>query len=200
MSNQLVLFYMFAVLVCLAAGMVVLSKNAVRSVLFLVCTFFAMCPLWLMLGAEFLSLSLIIVYVGAVMVLFIFVVMMLDIEREAMQWGFPKYFPVGVMLTIALSAGLIKIFNIEIFSYNFNNKINTLTKSNVIELGTLLYSRYLFAFEIAGIILLAAIVSAISLTFTKSLLRNKPRINNTAHVKKRDRVRLVSLHNGDQAT
>lgn len=167
MTALQVLFYFFSALTLGSAVMVILAKNPVRAVLFLVLTFFAMSGVWILLEAEFLAMTLVLVYVGAVMVLFLFVVMMLDIDIAALRSSFTRYLPVGiavsVLVVLALVTALLKGHwpeeeGLVIIPHAANY-------SDIKPLGHLLYTQYLFPFEIAGILLLVAIIAAISLTF-----------------------------------
>jgi NADH-quinone oxidoreductase subunit J len=171
MGFEKFLFYVFALITLWAAGMVITRRNPVHSVLFLVLAFVTSAALWVLLEAEFLGIVLILVYVGAVMVLFLFVVMMLDIDMAALQSGFIRYLPLGAFIGLMMAIeiflvvgsdnfGLAAFPQPEIAEANFNN-----TR----ELGLLLYTAYIYPVEIAAIILLVAIVAAIRLT-----LRRRP--------------------------
>lgn len=160
-------FYVFSAILLASAVMVISSRNPIRGALFLVLAFVASAVLWMLLEAEFLSLALIFVYVGAVMTLFIFVVMMLNIERVPRSEGFVRYLPFG-MLAMALLVGLM-IMVISPQHFNLAELKGPMMHgpdySNVSELGQVLYTHYALPFELAGIILLVAIIAAISLTF-----------------------------------
>lgn len=161
------IFYCFAILGVFSAAMVVLLKNPARSVLFLIVTFFATGSLWIMLEMDFLAITLMLVYVGAVMVLFLFVVMMLDIETAYIKEGFIRYLPVGILVMGVLLFGLIYAvgpdkFGMEQFAIPAHRSADY---NQVALLGNELYTRYLYPFEVAGVLLLVAIIAAISLTF-----------------------------------
>jgi NADH-quinone oxidoreductase subunit J len=194
-SIQQASFYSFALLAILAASMVIISKNPVRAVLFLVLTFVATAGIWLLLEAEFLSIILVLVYVGAVMVLFLFVVMMLDIELASLQEGFTRYLPLGICVAALVVLGLAYAIGPKEFG------LNQITPpiphpenfSNIKLLGEILYDNYLYPFEIAGVLLLVAIIAAILLTY-RGRRENKtiePAVQ--VSVKKSDRLRVVKL-------
>jgi NADH-quinone oxidoreductase subunit J len=184
------IFYLFSVLLILSSFRVISSSNPVHSALSLVLAFFSASGLWLLLHAEFLAIALVLVYVGAVMVLFLFVVMMIDIDLKELKKGFWNYFPIAILV--------ISIFIFEVYLVA-SNKIFQLTGFGAIEgsntenLGKVLYSEYFLPFEIAAVILLVAIVSAIVLTL-HGKKRHKgidPAIQ--VKVKKQDRVRIVKM-------
>lgn len=189
-------FYMFSLVMVAATVMVITSRNPVYSALYLVLTFFSAAAIWMLLEAEFLSLILIVVYVGAVMVLFLFVVMMLDVTVEPLKEGFIKYLPVGILVAVVMALELLMViwskgrFGAEAFPVPLPNPEG---HSNIKALGELLYTEYLLPFEVAGVILLVAIISAIALT-----LRKRPGTKNQDPAKqvktRRDEsVRLVKM-------
>ena len=166
---QAAAFYLFAVLLLAAGSFTILSRNPVHSVLWLIVAFFNAAGLMVLVGAEFIAMLLVIVYVGAVAVLFLFVVMMLDIDFAELRAGFVKNFPLGVALALVLVAELV----LGLGAYQTGSlalgtadgSAATLPDvSNTAAIGALLYSRYLFLFEAAGIILLVAMIGAIVLT------------------------------------
>jgi NADH-quinone oxidoreductase subunit J len=164
---QLVAFYLFAGIVILSAVMVILARNPVHSVMWLILAFFNAAGLMLLAGAEFIAMLLVIVYVGAVAVLFLFVVMMLDIDFAELRAGFVKYLPVGALVAVVLAAELI--FALGAWSAGGVDLAQRAApivadKSNIEQLGELLYTRYIFLFEAAGLILLVAMIGAIVLT------------------------------------
>lgn len=160
-------FYFFSTLAIISAIMVICSKNSVRAVLYLIFTFFCMAGIWMLLESEFLAIVLVLVYVGAVMVLFLFVVMMLDIESSKMENRFVKYWPIGIIVATIMLAMVILIVGNQYFGLNILSAppAKPADYSDVKSLGTLLYSNYLLPFEIAGVILLVAMIAAIGLTF-----------------------------------
>ena len=156
-------FYLFATLTIVPAIAVIFARNPVHSVLWLILAFFNAAGLMLLVGAEFIAMLLVIVYVGAVAVLFLFVVMMLDVDFASLRSGFTKNLPFGLLVALVLLAEII----IAVSARNVGpgtGVIPTVTQPNVVALGEMLYSRYLFPFEIAGLILLVAMIGAIVLT------------------------------------
>ncbi|MEM6828028.1 MAG: NADH-quinone oxidoreductase subunit J [Pseudomonadota bacterium] len=167
---QALAFYLFASVVIASAVMVILSRNPVHSVLWLILAFFNAAGLMVLVGAEFIAMLLVIVYVGAVAVLFLFVVMMLDIDFAAMRAGFIKNFPLGILIAAILLAELMLALGaygaggIELGNAVANDAGPLAGESNIEAIGRLLYGRYIVLFEIAGIILLVAMIGAIVLT------------------------------------
>ena len=167
---QALAFYLFAGVVIASAVMVIMSRNPVHSVLWLILAFFNAAGLMVLVGAEFIAMLLVIVYVGAVAVLFLFVVMMLDIDFAAMRAGFIKNFPLGIAIALVLLAelglgiGAYGAGGVELGSADGAAAVSA-TASNIESIGALLYGRYILLFEIAGIILLVAMIGAIVLTF-----------------------------------
>ena len=166
---QVVTFYLFAALLIASAALVILARNPVHSVLWLIAAFFNAAGLMVLIGAEFIAMLLVIVYVGAVAVLFLFVVMMLDIDFAELRAGFVRNFPLGMALAVVLLAELV----LGLGAYRAGGLAlgpadaagaTAAGASNIAAIGALLYGRYLFLFEAAGIILLVAMVGAIVLT------------------------------------
>jgi NADH-quinone oxidoreductase subunit J len=196
MSIEKIIFYVFAASLIFAASGVVLVKNPVKAALCLVGAFFSAAGLWLMLEAPFLAVTLVLIYVGAVMVLFLFIVMMLDIEMKPLKETFWQYFPLGFLIGVLLILGLYMGLSSDKFGVILpgRSSLEAAQYSDVKLIGTLLYSDYLYPFEIAGIILLTAIVAAISLTFRGQRHRKMIDADSQVSVKKQDRIRLVHLH------
>ncbi|SCX62505.1 NADH-quinone oxidoreductase subunit J [Variovorax sp. EL159] len=189
------LFYLFAVVLLFAAFRVITARNPVYAALYLVLAFFQASAIWLLLRAEFLAISLVLVYVGAVMVLFLFVVMMLDINVDSLREGFWKHFPLaaGVGALIALEMAAVLMGGFRLGEARAPSGAMAADSSNTLELGKLLYSQYLYPLEIAAVILLVAIVAAIALTLRT---RKDSKYTNPAdqvRVKARDRVRIVQM-------
>jgi NADH-quinone oxidoreductase subunit J len=162
-------FYLFAFVAVASAFMVISSRNPVHSVLFLILTFFNAAGLFMLAGAEFLAMILLIVYVGAVMVLFLFVIMMLDVDFAEFKSGALQYAPIGAMVGLILAAELIVVTGGYVFSPAVGAKVaqpipDLATRSNTAALGDLLYTHYIYYFQIAGMILLVAMIGAIVLT------------------------------------
>ncbi len=190
-----VVFYAFSTLMVVAALGVVSARNPVHSALFLVLTFFATSAIWLLLEAEFLAITLVLVYVGAVMVLFLFVVMMLDINVTRMREGVMRYAPFGIAIAILLIIQMIMVVGPEHFglhAFALPEKHGA-DYSNTKELGRILYTEYVYAFELASVILLVAIVAAISLTMRKRPNTRHQKPGEQIKVLKEDRLRIVKM-------
>ena len=158
-------FYLFAALTIASAVAVIFARNPVHSVLWLIVAFFNSAGLMLLLGAEFIAMLLVIVYVGAVAVLFLFVVMMLDIDFATLRTGFTKNLPFGIIIALVLLGEVIIADNAwNAGPFLSGSQVPAAKIPNIVALGQLLYSRYLFAFELAGLILLVAMIGAIVLT------------------------------------
>ncbi len=190
-----IIFYFFSAILVLSALGVITSRNPVHAALLLVLAFFTSAGLWLLLGAEFLAITLVLVYVGAVMVLFLFVVMMLDINLDRLREGYWKWFPFGALLAVVMAAEVVMVLINKSFSIDQMPAppSHASHHSNTKELGRLLYTEYVYAFELAAVILLVAMVAAIALT-----LRTRSKVkfldpSKQVIVKKKDRVRLVSM-------
>jgi NADH-quinone oxidoreductase subunit J len=194
MTFQTFIFYFFSAVLIFAALRVITSRNPVHAALFLVLAFFTSAGLWLQLQAEFLAITLVLVYVGAVMVLFLFVVMMLDINLARMRVGFWRYLPLGAVVALLLVAemGLILVGSYAGLSDASMPELPA-GYSNTKELGRLVYTEYVYAFEIAAVILLVAIVAAIALTLRHR--KDTKYMDPQAQIKVRreDRVRIVPM-------
>jgi NADH-quinone oxidoreductase subunit J len=166
MIVQAIMFYIFGALAVGAGVLVVSSRNPVHSVLFLILAFFNAAGLFVLIGAEFLAMILLIVYVGAVAVLFLFVVMMLDIDFADLRSGFVRYLPIGALVGFVLLAELVLVIGSWVVAPGVSKPVVTagVQLTNTRALGDILYTRYLFAFQGAGLILLVAMVGAIVLT------------------------------------
>ena len=192
---ETIIFYVFAVATVVGACAVVTVKNPVHAALSLVLTFFTSAVIWLSLEAEFLAISLVLVYVGAVMVLFIFVLMMLDINVARLREGFVRYLPLGlavaaIMLLLMLSVLTSDVFVLEAGSEPAPKPADF---SNTKALGGVLYTEYVFAFEMAAVILLVAIIAAISLTMRKRTHTKYQVPSDQIKVRKSDRLRIVKM-------
>jgi NADH-quinone oxidoreductase subunit J len=190
-----VLFYAFAAILVVAALGVITARNPVHSALFLVLAFVQSAALWLLIEAEFLAIALVLVYVGAVMVLFLFVVMMLDVNIEELRAGFARYLPLGVAvaLVIVVEIGHVIWFRSQGLAFMTVPEPLPADYSNTKELGGLLYTEHVYAFEIAAVILLLAIVAAITLTMRRRPGLKVQDIARQVAVRREDRVRLVSM-------
>ena len=179
-------FYVFAGVTCLAGLMVISSRNPVHSVLFLILAFFNSAGLFVLLGAEFLAMLLVVVYVGAVAVLFLFVVMMLDINFAELRDGFQRYMPLGLGVGgILLAEILFVFFTREEMSENLNLVSEV---SNTRALGRVLYTDYIYLFQVAGLILLVAMIGAITLT-----LRRRENVRKQSISAQNDRTREETI-------
>lgn len=207
-SLQQVIFYIFAALTVFSALMVISQNNPVRCILFLVLAFLSSSVLWILVQAEFLALILVLVYVGAVMTLFLFVVMMLNIDIESMKKEMLRRLPFGLLLV----AGLVGLLFVALPKNVFEFSVETLVpqsiqtqhvislndpendvSSNTERLGMVLYTNYGFAFEMAAVILLVAIVAAITLAHRAPIRSKKQNIVKQIMTRRQDRVELVNM-------
>jgi NADH-quinone oxidoreductase subunit J len=202
MDIKTALFYVFAATLLFASFRVITARNPVHAALFLVLAFFQAAAVWLLLKAEFLAISLVLIYVGAVMVLFLFVVMMLDINMDALRQGFWKNFPlalgIGGLVTLEMAAVLMGGFRAteEVkqaapMTHSAGQAVAQV--SNTKELGKLLYTEYLYPLEIAAIILLVGIIAAIALTLRTRKDSKYVSPGDQVRVRARDRVEVVKL-------
>jgi len=190
-----IIFYSFAAVLVLASMAVISVKNPVHAVLFLVLSFFTSAAIWILLEAEFLAITLVLVYVGAVMVLFLFVVMMLDINVSKLREGFARYLPVGILVGVIILVQMAMVlgpanFGLDKVAEPVRHAANY---SNTKELGSVLYTVYVYPFEIAAAILLVAIVAAISLTLRRRPDSKSQSVAAQVKVKRQDRVRMVKM-------
>ena len=170
MQESEMIFYFFSSIIVVAALLVVISRNPVHSVLWLILTFFGSSGLFILLGAEFLALILMIVYVGAVAVLFMFVVMMLNINFGELRSGFTRYLPIGLLIGLVLFVELNLVFSDWMPDNSFKPRIQSMADTNIEntkQLGLVLYTDFILYFQLAGIILLIAMIGAIVLTHQK---------------------------------
>jgi len=190
-----ILFYLFSIILVLSSLGVILSRNPVYSALFLVLSFFQSAMLWMLMQAEFLSMVLVLVYVGAVMVLFLFVVMMIDIDIEVMKRSFAKYLLIGFVISLLVIFEIVNVLTLNYDSSNLSTQFDSFDKdySNTKELGSVLYTEHVYAFELASVVLLLAIISAITLTMRKRPGLRTQTISNQVSVKSEDRIKLVDV-------
>ena len=195
MSFQEIIFYLFSLALLLSAGAVVIARNTIHSALFLVLTFFTTSAIWLLLEAEFLAITLILVYVGAVMVLFLFVVMMLDVNLARLKEGFIQYLPVGVLVALVMAAEMIMVVGSSKFgTEHYPLPVPKASDySNTKDLGSVLYTEYVLQFELAAVILLVAIIAAIALTMRRRPNTKYQTPGKQMMVKKADRLRIVKM-------
>ena len=189
------LFYAFAAILVVAAVGVITTRNPVHSALFLVLAFVQSAALWLLIEAEFLAIVLVLVYVGAVMVLFLFVVMMLDINIEKIREGFTRYLPLGiaVALIVVVEIGHVIWFRSQGLAFITTPKPTPEGYSNTRDLGSVLYTQHVYAFEIAAMMLLLAIVAAITLTMRHRRGLKVQNVSRQVAVRREDRVRIVKV-------
>ena len=186
-------FYIFAGVTCLAGLMVISSRNPVHSVLFLILAFFNSAGLFVLLGAEFLAMLLVVVYVGAVAVLFLFVVMMLDINFAELREGFQRYMPLGLGVGgILLTEILFVFFNREEMPENVNLVSEV---SNTRALGRVLYTDYIYLFQVAGLLLLVAMIGAITLTLRRRENVRKQSISTQNDRTREETIQVVKVSN-----
>ncbi|HEX5305035.1 MAG TPA: NADH-quinone oxidoreductase subunit J [Dyella sp.] len=192
---QLVCFYAFAAVTVAAALAVITLRNSVHAVLALVLTFFSAACIWLLAEAEFLAIALIVVYVGAVMVLFLFVVMMLDIDQEKMREGFVKFLPVGLLVALVMLGEMLALIGVRAMHATVlgENPATAAGLSNTAWLGHALYTDYLLPFEIAALILTVGVVAAVALTLRHRAGARYQTASQQVAVQASDRVRLIKM-------
>jgi len=188
-------FYLFAIVLIGASVMVVSVKNPVHAVLFLILAFFNAAALFVLLGAEFLAMILVVVYVGAVMVLFLFVVMMLEVNVEAVNRGLTRYAPVAIAIALVMVIELVQLIWLRSRDAQVSASLAASPEGydNTKALGAVLYTEHVYAFEIAAVILLLAIVAAITLTMRKRPGLKVQDIGKQVAVRAKDRVRIVKM-------
>ena len=199
MVLQALAFYVFGFVVMTSGAMVVVSRNPVYSVLFLILAFFNAAALFVLMGAEFLAMILIVVYVGAVAVLFLFVVMMLDINMARLREGFLKYLPVGALIGLVLFAeillglGVLGSNTATLASLGHAGPQVPVGVDNTRALGRVLYTQYFYLFQVAGVVLLVAMIGAIVLTLRRRPGVRRQRISEQLYRPKEDAVTLVKV-------
>ena len=195
MNFETLTFYFFAAIMLFSALRVITARNPVHAALFLVLAFFTASVIWMLLKAEFLAIVLVLVYVGAVMVLFLFVVMMLDINLDRLKEGFWSYLPLGATIAFLVVVEMVLVlggryFGLQALPAPADPGANY---SNTRELGLLLYTDYVYPFELAAVVLLVAIIAAIALTMRKRKDTKYQNPSQQVAVKRGDRVRMVSM-------
>ena len=187
------IFYVFAGILVLSGLRVITARNPVHAALFLVLAFFSAAAIWMLLEAEFLALTLVLVYVGAVMVLFLFVVMMLDINFDTLREGFWRHLPVGLLVAGAMVLEMVLVLSAETFQGAPAPEARGFDYSNTRELGAVLYTQYLYPFELAAVLLLVAIVAAIALTLRRREGVKRNDVAEQVKVRREDRVRVLQV-------
>ncbi len=199
-----VLFYLFSLALVVSGLKVITSRNAVQSALFLVLSFFSAAGIWMLLQAEFLAILLVLVYVGAVMVLFLFVVMMLDINIDVLRRDFGRFIPLALVI-----GAIIVVEMATVLWHGYGGTTTPLhdvaaqggaAMSNTRLIGKIIYTDYIFAFEVAGLVLLVAIIAAIALTVSHQKDAKRQVISEQLKVRREDRVRLVKMQAEAPAT
>lgn len=188
-----VVFYLFATITIMAGMGVVVARNPVHAALLLVLAFCSAAGVWMLLEAEFLAITLVLVYVGAVMVLFLFVVMMLDINLVKLREGFWRWFPFGALLAGLMVFEMIWVLGSPQLADVSTTVVRAADYSNTKELGRLIYTDYVYPFEIAAVILLVAMVAAIALTLRRRPGVKTQNIAEQVKAKKADRLRIVKM-------
>ena len=195
MTFEKFLFYLFAVVVIASALMVITRRNPVHSALFLVVVFFNTAGLWMLAEAEFLAISLVLVYVGAVMVLFLFVIMMLDVDLAAMRAGFIRNLPVGIVVALLMLVEMVLVLGPSRFGLEKYARPEPAPAdyNNTAELGLSLFTEHLYALEIAAVLLLVAMIAAIGLTLRKRPTTKRQDVFRQHQVKKKDRLKIIKM-------
>ncbi|HIQ07188.1 MAG TPA: NADH-quinone oxidoreductase subunit J [Thiotrichaceae bacterium] len=193
MGFEQIIFYLFSAVLVMAAVSVVTVRNPVLAALFLILAFFSSSAIWIILEAEFLGVVLVLVYVGAVMVLFLFVIMMLDINTDLLREGFTRYLPVGLLVAAVIAAEMILVMMSKPFDKPRPEPLPA-DYSNTEALGEVLYTQYVYPFEIAAVILLLAIVAAIVLAHRKRPVNTKSqKPGEQVRVKGSDRLKIIKM-------
>jgi NADH-quinone oxidoreductase subunit J len=190
---EALVFYVFGFIILASALGVITARNPVHAALYLVLAFFTASAIWLLLRAEFLAIALVVVYVGAVMVLFLFVVMMLDINLERLREGFWQYLPLGATVGLLMAAEMTAVLYGRWSGLATPPRALPPGYSNTKELGRLIYTDYVFAFELAAAVLLVAIIAAIALTLRRRKDSRSQDPSQQVKTRREDRVRLVSM-------
>lgn len=189
------LFYVFALILLFAAFRVITARNPVHAALYLVLAFFQAAAIWILLKAEFLAITLVLVYVGAVMVLFLFVIMMMDINMDEVRQGFWKHFPLaaGIGAVIALEMGFVLMGGFRLTDGPQTPEVLAAQANNTKALGVLLYTQYIYPMEVAAVLLLVGIVAAIALTLRERKDSKHVDAGDQVRVKARDRMEIIKM-------
>ena len=195
MSSEQIIFYFLSFLLISSSLAMIFSRNAAKAVLFLVLSFFSVASVWILLEAEFLAITLILVYVGAVMVLFLFVIKMLNINKSTLRAKFAGYLPLGLIVALIIIAEMTLVlgnaqFGLDVMPAPARHGADY---SNITELALQLYTTYVYPFELAAVLLLIAIIAAITLVHKKEINRKQQSISEQVNVRAKDRVRIISI-------
>ncbi len=196
MEFEQILFYVFSFWFVTSSLVMIFSRNAAKAVLFLILSFFSAASIWILLEAEFLAITLVLVYVGAVMVLFLFVIKMLNIDKSTLRAKFAGYLPLGLIVAAIIIAEMMLVlggsqFGLDAVAAPVRHGADY---SNITVLALQLYTTYVYPFELAAVLLLIAIIAAITLVHRNELNRKKQSISEQVNVQAKDRVRLVSIN------
>ena len=195
MGSEQIIFYFLSFWLIASSLAMIFSRNAAKAVLFLVLSFFSVASVWILLEAEFLAITLILVYVGAVMVLFLFVIKMLNIDKSTLRAKFAGYLPLGLIVALIIIAEMTLVlgnaqFGLDVMPAPARHGADY---SNITELALQLYTTYVYPFELAAVLLLIAIIAAITLVHKKEINRKQQSISEQVNVRAKDRVRIVSI-------
>ncbi len=195
MTVQLAAFYAFSIITALAALAVITVRNPVYAVLSLVLTFFSTACLWLLLDAEFLAIALVLVYVGAVMVLFLFVVMMLDVNVDPLREGFARNLPAAIVVAVIMALEMIALIGVKRFGQLVDSPDPALAAGlpNLEWIGRSMFTDHLLPFEVAAVLLTVAIIAAIALTLRRRVGTKHQNVGHQVQVRKADRLRMVKM-------
>ena len=194
MDFALLAFLIFAAVAVASAGAVISVRNPVHAALFLVLTFFTVACTWILAGAEFLGVALMVVYVGAVMVLFLFVVMMLDIDVAPLREGYVRYLPVGLLVAVVMLVEILTLIGIKSRLVPFGvDEVDAVGGNNVSWIARRLFTDFLLPFEVAALILTVAVVAAVTLTLRRRPGTNHQNPGDQARTRAADRLRMVSM-------
>ncbi len=195
MNSEQIIFYIFSFWFIASSLAMIFSRNAAKAVLFLILAFFSAASIWLLLEAEFLAITLILVYVGAVMVLFLFVIKMLNIDKSTLRAKFAGYLPLGLLVAAIIVTEMAMVLGYNQFGLGVMAAParHGADYSNITVLALQLYTDYIYSFELAAVLLLIAIIAAITLVHRKEVNRKGQSISEQVKVQAKDRVRLVSI-------
>jgi len=198
MEFATILFYLFGFCFVASAALMVTARNTMKAAMLLILAFFSAASIWLLLEAEFLAITLILVYVGAVMVLFLFVIKMLNVDQSTLRAKFTKYLPLGIVVAVIVIAQMALVLSAGQFGLDVvvEPARHAADYSNITELANTLYTAYVYPFELAAILLLIAIIAAITLVHRKGSRSKKQNVAEQVSVQAKDRMRIVSIPSG----